>query len=169
MPDHDLLTASSKRGHDPDHADNARKQRRERGTRDSPAEAEDKDRVSHDIHHICAHRNQHRKTAVTAGSVKRAACLKQRKERKRNRSEGEVRNGISHDFFVHTAEDQAQERLIEGKTKRPRSTREHRDCKEDLLCGAVCFADIALPDEMRADNRAAGGESREELDEQHVD
>ena len=114
LPHHDDLLRLPQEDEEDDRRQDTAQQGRERGTGDAPAEAEDKDGVSDDVHDVRNHRDPHRETAVSTGTIKGRTDLIEPEEREGGRGKAEVGFRSGQHRRLHAAEDEAKELTVQG-------------------------------------------------------
>ena len=114
IPYHDHLLRLPQEHEEDDRRQDTAQQGRERCTRDTPAEAEDEDGVSDDVHDVRNHRGPHREAAVSTGTIKGRTDLIEPEEREGGCGKAEVGCRSGQHRRLHAAEYETEKLPVQG-------------------------------------------------------
>ena len=117
IPHHDDLLRLPQEHEEDDRRQDTAQQGRECCTGDTPAEAEDEDGVSDDVHHVRNHRNPHREAAVSTGTVKGGTDLIESEEREGGCGKAEVGFRRGQHRRLHATKHESEDLRVQGLRK----------------------------------------------------
>ena len=155
--------------HDDDSGGNTGNQGTDTRTGSAHAESEDKDGIDEDIDDVDDKGVDHRNLAVAHGAEQSSAGIIDAHEGVGRSGEQEVDEGAVHDSGLYLTEDKGENMLTEDQSQDHQHHRNAGHGIEELFgsgLGAVGFLAAQI---LCYYNGAAGGESREDLDNQGID
>ena len=153
---------------DPHCRKHAADQRSQRRAHNAHAKAINQQRVAADVDDIHHQTGQHADAAVALGTEQRCAAVVQPNERVGDGADDEILLRVVHDLVVNAAKHPAQNGA--GQRQAQHTHRNRGDSQHAVQLGRAALGAllVAAAHVLAGDHRAAGGQCRQDLDNQNV-